>query len=122
MRFHLLAIGLLVALTASAGERKPPPPKFDPAFPPCVVKTVPANRAKDVDANLIEIKVTFDRPMMTKQQWSWIIHQQIGDIVLVRAFAQIRIFVLFGRPDPIQRDGVVVGCRQTHRNGRKSVG
>lgn len=77
MRPHLLALGLLVALTAAAAEKEPPP-KFDPTLPPCVVKTVPADRAKDVDANLREIKVTFDRPMITKQQWSWIIHEHLG--------------------------------------------
>lgn len=68
---------VLLATTLSAAEKEPPP-KFDPTLPPCVVKTVPADRAKDVDANLTEIKVTFDRPMMTEKQWSWIIHQQIG--------------------------------------------
>ena len=78
MRHILLVCGLLTAcaVALSAGEAKRP--AFDPTFPPCVVKTEPANRAKDVDPNLREIKVTFDRPMMTEKQWSWIIHQQLG--------------------------------------------
>ncbi len=50
----------------------------DKDFPPCVISTVPANRAKDVDFTLREIKVTFDRPMQTERSWSWIIHQNLG--------------------------------------------
>ncbi len=53
-------------------------PEYDPAFPPRVVSTVPDDRAKGVDPALKEIKVTFDRPMATGQQWSWIVHQNIG--------------------------------------------
>jgi hypothetical protein len=64
------------AKALAAGAEKAP--TYDPAFPPCVVKTEPANRAKDVDFRLREIKVTFDRPMMTEQQWSWIIHTELG--------------------------------------------
>jgi len=51
---------------------------YDPAFPPRVVATLPPDRAKNVDFALQEIKVTFDRPMMTEKQWSWIIHTDLG--------------------------------------------
>ncbi|NQT53628.1 Ig-like domain-containing protein [bacterium] len=52
--------------------------EFDPALPPQVVATEPADRATDVPATLREIKVTFDRPMTTGQSYSWIIHQNLG--------------------------------------------
>ena len=74
-RFAFAVLAAL-AVASVAGEAKAP--ELDPDFPPCVVKTVPENRAKDVDPALREIKVTFDRPMMTEKQWSWIIHQQFG--------------------------------------------
>ena len=51
---------------------------FDPELPPCVVKVEPPNRAKDVDFRLTEIKVTFDRPMLIGENYSWIIYRQIG--------------------------------------------
>ncbi len=54
-------------------------------FPPRVVETFPANQAKDVDCTLREIKVTFDRPMMGGQQWSWIIHTDLGVTRATRA-------------------------------------
>ena len=69
----LLCIGSAAAL---GGEQQPP--AFDPDLPPCVVKTEPANRAKDVDFTLREIKVTYDRPMTTGANYSWIIHQRLG--------------------------------------------
>ena len=47
-------------------------------FPPCVVKTEPANGVVDVDPQRKEIKVTFDRKMDTGRAWSWIIHRQLG--------------------------------------------
>jgi hypothetical protein len=47
-------------------------------FPPRVVKTEPADQAKDVDPALREIKVTFDRPMQTDKAWSWMILSEIG--------------------------------------------
>jgi len=52
--------------------------EFDKELPPYVVSCGPANRAKDVDFRLREIKVTFDRPMETGKNWSWIIHQNLG--------------------------------------------
>ena len=52
--------------------------KADTDLPPCVVKTVPADRAKDVDAALKEIKVTFDRAMKTEKSYSWIIQRNLG--------------------------------------------
>jgi len=70
----LIVLGALTA-TALAQEAKQ---EVDPDFPPCVVKTVPANRAKDVDCRVREIKVTFDRPMFTRGMWSWIILRANG--------------------------------------------
>jgi hypothetical protein len=80
MRGQWVAAWALVGLAACcaaalAGEKKP---EFDPELPPCVVKTEPADRAKDVDSNLREIKVTFDRPMNTGEFWSWMILQDQG--------------------------------------------
>ena len=50
----------------------------DPELPPRVVKVSPAHGDKNVDFNLREISVTFDRPMRTEQSWSWIIHEALG--------------------------------------------
>jgi hypothetical protein len=81
MSRHLSGILCAVAwivfagLGVSAQEQKP---AFDPEMPAIVVGTVPAAGAKDVDPNLKEIRVTFDRPMRTDRSWSWIIHQQLG--------------------------------------------
>lgn len=73
----LVAVAVLVA-GAVAFRVTADDPEYDPAFPPRVVRTVPADRAKGVDPALKEIKVTFDRPMTTGQHWSWIIHQNLG--------------------------------------------
>ena len=75
----VLAVGAGWQVARAAGKAAPKDEAtFDPALPPCVVASVPASRATDVDAALREIKVTFDRPMMTRQQWSWIIHTALG--------------------------------------------
>ena len=74
-------LGLMVFASALAGglalaaEKKA---DFDPDLPPCVVKTEPADRAKDVEFSLREIKVTFDRPMATEKSWSWMIVVECG--------------------------------------------
>lgn len=74
-----LVVGAGWHATLAAGKAAPKTePKFDPSLPPCVVASVPASRATDVDPALREIKVTFDRPMTTRQQWSWIIHTALG--------------------------------------------
>lgn len=77
LRSALAAASVLGALAAAplAQEAKQ---AFDPDFPPCVVKTEPADRAKDVHYRLREIKVTFDRPMTTGRMWSWIILRANG--------------------------------------------
>jgi hypothetical protein len=65
-----VAAFLLVLVSAAWAEEKKA--EFDKDFPPRVVKTEPADREKDVDSGLKEIKVTFDRPMMTeKNNWAW---------------------------------------------------
>ena len=50
----------------------------DTDLPPCVIKTEPVDRAKDIDFHVTEIKVTFDRPMQTEKSWSWIMLPEIG--------------------------------------------
>jgi len=77
MAVAALACGVALGAEKQAGPKKKAP-EFDPELPPCVVETVPADRAKDMDFALREIKVTFDRPMTTGQQWSWIICEQLG--------------------------------------------
>jgi hypothetical protein len=67
----LLGVGAVGFAAEKAAE-------FDPDLPPCVVKTEPANRAKDVDFALREIKVTFDRPMATEKSWSWMLLTECG--------------------------------------------
>ena len=78
MQSRVLWAFLVLALCslALAGEAKKA--EFDPDFPPRVVKTEPANRAKSVDFSLREIKVTFDRPMATEKSWSWMILVECG--------------------------------------------
>ena len=80
MRTSRLAMCLMVVFLVAppivlAQEAKQ---EVDRDFSPCVVKTVPANRAKNVDYRLREIKVTFDRPMFTEGMWSWIILRANG--------------------------------------------
>ena len=71
----LVFAAALVGCSALAAEKKA---DFDPDLPPCVVKTEPADRAKDVDFNVREIKVTFDRPMTTGENYSWMILEPYG--------------------------------------------
>ncbi len=65
-------------------------PKINWALPAAVVETVPANRAMDVDPNLAEIKVTFDRPMVLEQSWSWIVLEEYGEYPGIRGFEDPR--------------------------------
>jgi hypothetical protein len=71
-----MACGVLVCVAVAAqdkGEAK------DQDFPPRVVKTEPADRARHVDPDLTEIRVTFDRPMKQGRNWSWILMQAWGE-------------------------------------------
>jgi hypothetical protein len=43
---------------------------------PQVTSTVPKTEALDVDPALKEISVTFDKDMMTKDQWSWVMESK----------------------------------------------
>jgi hypothetical protein len=43
-------------------------------LPPSVVKTVPAAGDTEVDPSLKEIRVTFSKDMITRQQWSWCLY------------------------------------------------
>lgn len=47
-------------------------------LPPRVLTAEPADRAVDVDFRLREIKVTFDRPMRTGRNHSWMILREHG--------------------------------------------
>lgn len=71
-----LAVGVLCG--AAAPGEKAGGEAIDRDFPPHVIKTEPAICEKNVDFNLKEIKVTFDRPMQTDKAWSWIIHENLG--------------------------------------------
>ncbi|MBM4084431.1 MAG: hypothetical protein FJ272_06550 [Planctomycetes bacterium] len=74
-RFGVVTCAIvLVAVWALAQEKE----AVDSEFPPRVVKTEPADRAKDVDYRLAEVKVTFDRPMQTEKAWSWMLLQENG--------------------------------------------
>lgn len=77
LRAVMLAAVLAGVLCMVSTAQEAEAPK-DEAFPPRVVKTEPADRAADVDSHLREIKVTFDRPMQTGRNYSWIILRQHG--------------------------------------------
>jgi len=42
------------------------------SLPPVVVQTVPQSGDIAVNPTLTEIRVTFSKPMMTEQMWSWV--------------------------------------------------
>ncbi len=62
----VLAAILVVAGTAQGD------PVAAAAFPPVVVKTVPAAGDKHVDPALREVRVTFSRDMLTEEMWSFV--------------------------------------------------
>ncbi len=74
----LSVVALVSALAGSLALAAEKQADFDPDLPPCVVRAEPADRAKDVDFALREIKVTFDRPMTVGEHYSWIILEQHG--------------------------------------------
>jgi hypothetical protein len=74
----VITVACMITLAAYTIAWAADMPKAKSDLPPCVIKTVPENRATDVDAALQEIKVTFDRPMETNGSWSWIIHRALG--------------------------------------------
>lgn len=41
-------------------------------MPPVVIKTVPQSGETDVDSSITEIKVTFNKDMITDNMWSWV--------------------------------------------------
>ena len=69
------AVAALCGPAAGAGEKA----EADRDFPPRVVKTEPAMGEKEVDPALKEIKVTYDRPMTQGQNYSWMIHRDLGE-------------------------------------------
>jgi hypothetical protein len=77
-RRNQIVVWSLVICLVGSGLLAQEKPAVDPEMPPVVVKTEPAAGAKDVDPDLKEISVTFDRPMKTEKSWSWIIHQRLG--------------------------------------------
>jgi len=80
LRVVAWAMGMVLCLgiAARAQEAKEAKGEFDKDFPPRAVKSEPADREKDVDYRLSEIKVTFDRPMATEKAWSWMNLTDIG--------------------------------------------
>ena len=46
------------------------------SMPPVVVETFPKAGAMAVDPSIKEIRVTFSKEMLTKQQWSWVMVSQ----------------------------------------------
>ncbi len=62
----VLAAILVVAGTAQGD------PVAAAAFPPVVVKTVPAAGDKHVDPALREVRVTFSKDMLTEEMWSFV--------------------------------------------------
>lgn len=68
MKTKFAAILVLVLLSGIAFAEK--------ASAPQVVSTVPKTKALDVDPALTEISVTFDKNMMTKDQWSWVMESK----------------------------------------------
>jgi hypothetical protein len=70
-----VAAGLVVTLGAQGPEKKE---SAETAWPPRVVKTMPADRDGAVDPGLEEIKVTFDRAMVTERSWAWMRCEDLG--------------------------------------------
>jgi len=71
----VIGVGILACVAVAAQDKGA---VKDQDFPPRVVKTEPADRARDIDPNLAEIRVTFDRPMRQGRFWSWIIMAPYG--------------------------------------------
>ena len=69
------AVGSMACVALFAQDK---PAVKDGDFPPRVVSTEPADRARDVDPDLTEISVTFDRPMRQGRFWSWILMEPYG--------------------------------------------
>jgi len=64
----LAAILILVLIAGTAFAQESSAPK--------VSSTVPQAKAVEVDPALTEISVTFDKDMMTKDQWSWVMESK----------------------------------------------
>jgi Bacterial Ig-like domain len=64
----LAVIGLFVACNALASNKY----RVD-NLPPAVIKTYPVAGDTSVSPSVKEIRVTFSKDMMTKEQWSWVI-------------------------------------------------
>ncbi len=59
------AIGVLALHTGAMGKEAE-------AFPPVVVRTFPTAGDLDVDPSTHEVRVTFSKPMMTHEMWSFV--------------------------------------------------
>ncbi len=68
MKTRFAAILVLVLLSGTVFAQKSSAPQ--------VTGTVPKTEALDVDPGLTEISVTFDKDMMTKDQWSWVMESK----------------------------------------------
>ena len=63
----LAAVALGLAPTGGADDTL-----SQAAFPPVVVRTIPAAGDAGVDPRLREVRVTFSREMQTKEMWSFV--------------------------------------------------
>jgi hypothetical protein len=68
MRNNMVAILVLVLIAGTAFAQESSAPQ--------VVSTVPQTEALDVDPALTEMSVTFNKDMMTKDQWSWVMESR----------------------------------------------
>ncbi len=63
----IVVVAILIAAGTAHGESI-----SAAAFPPVIVKTVPAAGDKHVDPALREVRVTFSKDMLTKEMWSFV--------------------------------------------------
>ena len=67
-----------VSVAVGQQQRRNLGPEQAAGMPPRVVAVDPPLNSTDVDPDLMEIRITFDRPMTTEQSWSWMRLQHHG--------------------------------------------
>lgn len=70
--FIILGLGILILLRPAVEPGYAQNAISLDSLPPVVVQTVPQSGDSAVDPALTEIRVTFSKPMMTEQMWSWV--------------------------------------------------